>query len=217
LQKVNRLKFHRYIVSGEKLSINESNTGHQMLNFKSYYESSIQDIYSLIESVENVDTIGYHVSKHIFDAFDDAYLGNNTLKTSSNLYSIDSLFGYQFVESPDILYHYSNLNLLGSYMYKVNLRLGKTARINFFNLRNTLPKSDPQSLMKAKELKQLLLQEGFGGIRFVGGAAGKLMNNALCALNSNLIRIRSVKNLKTGTELKAKDGSFKDQIAKRIS
>ena len=102
-------------------------------------------------------------------------------------------------------------------MYKANLRLGKTAQINFFRLRNTFPSTDPQSITNLKQFKQFLLQQGFGGVRFVGGASGKLMNNTLCALNSGLIRIRSVKNLNTGTELKAKDGPFKDQIVARKS
>ena len=178
-------------------------------------EESTDDIESLIEATENVDTIGYHVSKNIFDKFDDNHLGNNTLKTASNIYSIDSLFGHQFVEDPNVLYNYSNLSLLGSYMYKANLRLGKTATINIFKLKNANPATDPQSITRIKQFKQLLLQQGFGGVRFVGGASGKLMNNTLCALNSNVIRIRSVKNLNTGTELKAKDGPFKDQIANR--
>ena len=33
-------------------------------------EESTDDVESLIEATENVDTIGYHVSKNIFDKFD---------------------------------------------------------------------------------------------------------------------------------------------------
>ena len=46
----------------------------------------------------------------------------------------------------------------------------------------------------------------------VGGGEGKLMNNTLIALSSRSVRIRSVKNLKTGTELQAKNGSFQQQV-----
>jgi hypothetical protein len=166
---------------------------------------------NLIEGEEMVDTIGYHVSNKVFDQFDDKRLGSNTFQSQQSgkhkIYSIDSFFGHQFVEDPNFLYQYKKRDLLGNLMYKVNLRIGKTAIINIKKLIAECP--DYQT---ALQCKQQLQQAGHNGMRLIGGESNRLTNNTLVAFSSNSIRIRSLKNLKTGMEIQAKNGSFQDQI-----
>jgi hypothetical protein len=176
----------------------------------------MEDFSSLIDGTENVDTIGYHVSKAVFDQFDDNRLGGNTqggYGTDHTLYSVDSLLGHQFVDNPQRLLTYPKIGMLGGYMYKVNLRLGRTADINLQKLMAFFPKTDPRSVERVKQFRAWLLQQGFGGVRITGGKEGKLMNNTVVALSAKFVRIRSVKNMKTGTELQAKNGPFQTQIA----
>jgi hypothetical protein len=183
--------------------------------FRQFLEEDDDIFQQLIVGEENVDTIGYHVSKFVFDQFDDNRLGGNTqggYGQKHTLYSVDSLLGHQFTEDPTQLTNYKNIGLLGGFMYKVNLRLGKTAIININQLRKTFPETDPNSISAAKEFRKWLLAKGFGGVRITGGVAGKLMSNTLVALSAQSIHIRSIKNLKTGTEIKAKDGSLKLQV-----
>lgn len=186
------------------------------MEFRKFLELEEQPNYStLIKGTEDVNTIGYHVSKAIFDNFDDNRLGGNTqgsYGSKHNIYSIDSLLGHQFIDNPQALLNYGNLSMLGGYMYKVNLRLGKTADLNINDLKQFFSKNDPSSVQKVQQFRQWLLQQGYGGVRITGAAVGKLMNNTLVALSSKFIQIRSVKNLKTGTELQAKNGSFAQQI-----
>ena len=185
-------------------------------------QESQQDFSSLISSVENIpDTIGYHVSKAVFsgNAFDDSRLGSNTQASpiGAKIYSVDSLLGHMFVEDPNLLTGYKNLNLLGDKMYKANLRPGKVAVIQFESLRQAFPKSDPGSPERVKQFRSWLLTQGYGGVRIVGSGAGNLTNNAISILSSAFIKIRSIKNLKTGTELKSKDGDFDQQIQQRVA
>lgn len=56
---------------------------------------------------ENIETIGYHVSKSIFDFFDDSKLGSNTYQSQANkIFSIDSFLGHQFFPDPETLYQH---------------------------------------------------------------------------------------------------------------
>jgi hypothetical protein len=181
-----------------------------------------QDYSALISNVENIPlTIGYHVSKAVFsgNAFDDSRLGSNTQESAigTKIYSIDSVLGHQFVEDPNILTDYDRLNLLGDKMYKANLRPGKVAVIEFKKLENFFPRIDPTSVKRAKQFRTWLLNQGYGGVRIIGSGVGNLTNNALCILSSSFIKIRSIKNLKSGTELKSKDGDFDQQIQQIIA
>jgi hypothetical protein len=168
----------------------------------------LEETAPLVEGEENINTIGYHVSSVVFNQFDDNRLGSNTFQNGLHkMYSVDSFFGHQFYEDPNALYNYSQRKFLGYYMYKVNLRIGKAAVINIRKLKQICP--DPPA---ASALKQQLLQAGYNGMRLFGGGKGRLTDNTVVAFSANSIRIRSVKNLRTGTELKAKDGPFQQQI-----
>jgi hypothetical protein len=163
----------------------------------------------LIDGEENIDTIGYHVSNAVFDQFDDSRIGRQQSNVGSHgKYSVDSFLGHQFYPDANFLYQYQGRSdLLGNFMYKVNLRIGKAAVIDIYKLKNVA--TTPEI---AAKIKNQLQSMGYNGIRLVGGGKGKLMGNTIVAFSSQPIRIRSLKNLKTGQELKAKDGPFAQQI-----
>lgn len=162
------------------------------------------------ESVPNL--IAYHVSKsgNLFDAFSDKFLGSSSLG-GTNVWSLDSLLGHCFHPGRNTLYGYQDrAELLGGFMYKANLRLGKTATIDIYEFRKAFKNATAADVVAFRNALRL---QGYGGVHMVGGKAGKLSSDMYIALTSQHVKIRSVKNLKTGTELQAKSGPFSKQVA----
>jgi len=166
----------------------------------------------LIERDENIPKmVGYHVSKAVFDQFDNSRLGSNTDmgKAGEDKYNLDSYLGHMFVPDYQQLGPHKE-KLVGegntAYMYSVTLTPGKVAVINASRFRRWFTDGAGHSKQNLKEFGKWLKQNGYGGLHYSNpNLKGRLMADTIQVFDSGDTKIRSVWNMDTDVRWRTKD------------
>ena len=166
----------------------------------------------LIERDENIPKmVGYHVSKAVFDQFDNSRLGSNTDmgKAGEDKYNLDSYLGHMFVPDYQQLGPHKK-KLVGEgntpYMYSVTLTPGKVAVLNIRRFKEWFSADVGHSRQNLKEFGKWLKQNGYGGLHYSDPTMkGRLMADTIQVFDSGDTKIRSVWNMDTDVRYRTKD------------